>query len=102
MPPAVSPVRDPMPSGTSPPVRQKGEAVGLQISTRVVTDVTIIDLQGRATIGAGNDLLSAHLRQAIEGSARKVLVNLAGCAQVDSSGISTIVRSFVKIGRAHV
>ena len=35
--------------------------MGLQISIRESGDVTILDLQGRATIGADSDLLNSHV-----------------------------------------
>jgi len=73
--------------------------VGLQILVRQAGDVTVMDLQGRALIGSSNDDLSHELRRVIEGGTRKLLVNLSGVAQVDSSGISTIVRSFVTLRR---
>jgi len=72
--------------------------VGLQVSIRESADVTILDLQGRATIGRGNDLLSSHIRKLIGDGTRKVLLNLAGVPQVDSSSLSTIVRAFVSLG----
>jgi anti-anti-sigma factor len=72
--------------------------VGLQVSIWESADVTILDLQGRATIDRGNDLLSSHLRKLIGDGTRKVLLNLAGVPQVDSSSISTIVRAFVSLG----
>ena len=73
--------------------------MGLQISSRQSGDVTILDLQGRATIGVSNDSLSAELRKLTEAGPSKVLVNLAGVPQMDSSGISTLVRSFVTLER---
>ena len=71
--------------------------VGLQVSIRQSNDVTVLDLQGRATIGRGNDLLRSHLRNVIGDGTRKVLLNLAGVTQVDSSSLSTIVRAFVSL-----
>ena len=73
--------------------------MGLQISSRQSGDVTVLDLQGRATIGRSNDELSTQLRSLIEGGARKIIINLYGVSQIDSSGISTIVRSFVTVRR---
>ena len=73
--------------------------MGLQLSSRKSGDVTIVDLRGRVTIGRPNDALSAELRKLAEGGPRDILVNLAGVTQVDSSGISTIVRSFVTLER---
>lgn len=73
--------------------------MGLDVQVRKVGEVTVLDLHGRATIGIGNDVLNAKLRQTVEGGARKLLVNLAGLHQIDSSGISTIVRTFVTLQR---
>ena len=74
-----------------------GEAMGLQIAIRHAGDVTILDLQGRATIGPTNDSLSANLRKLIDAGESKILLNLAGATQIDSSSISTIVRAFVSL-----
>lgn len=76
-----------------------GAVVGLQVEIRQSADVSILDLQGRATIGRANDLLSSYLKKVIDDGARKVLLNLAGVTQVDSSSISTIVRTFVSLGQ---
>jgi anti-anti-sigma factor len=71
--------------------------MGLQIAIRHVGEVTILDLQGRATIGPTNDSLSANLRKLIDAGESKILLNLAGTTQIDSSSISTIVRAFVSL-----
>jgi anti-anti-sigma factor len=73
--------------------------MGLQISSRKSGSVTILDLLGRITIGSSNDALGAELRRLAEASICDVIVNLAGVTQVDSSGISTLVRSFVTLER---
>lgn len=73
--------------------------MSLQLSIRKSAEVTILDLQGRATIGRGNDLLSSQLRKLIADGTANVLLNLAGLTQVDSSSLSTIVRAFVSLGR---
>lgn len=73
--------------------------MGLQISSRRVGDVTVLDLRGRATLGAGNDALSAELRNLVESEPAKIVVNLDGVSQMDSSAISTLVRSFVTAER---
>lgn len=74
--------------------------MGLQISARQVGDVTVLDLQGRVTIGRGNDLLGNELREQFDRGTRKLLINLIGVPQMDSSGLSTLVRSFVSLQRA--
>lgn len=73
--------------------------MGLQILTRMSGEVTILDLQGRVTIGKGNDALSSALRESMEGGCKKLLLNMTGITQMDSSGISTMVRAFVTLTR---
>ena len=73
--------------------------MGLQISIRESADVTILDLQGRATIGADSDLLNSHLQKLIANGVRKLLLNLADVTQLDSSGISAIIGTHVSLSR---
>jgi anti-sigma B factor antagonist len=73
--------------------------VDLQISIRESGDVTILDLQGRATIGTDSDLLSGHLQKLLANGVRKLLLNLAGVTQLDSSGISAITGTYLSLNR---
>jgi anti-sigma B factor antagonist len=73
--------------------------VGLQISTRESGDVVILDLRGRATIGVDSDLLIDHLNKLIATGVPKLLLNLASVTQLDSSGISAIVGTYVSLRR---
>src|SRR5258708_24909815 len=62
-------------------------------------DVTILDLQGRATIGVDSDLLISHLNKLIASGVRKLLLNLADVTQLDSSGVSAITGTYVFLRR---
>ncbi len=73
--------------------------MSLQISSRESAGVTIIDLDGRATLGADNSLLQNFLRKLIAGGARNLLLNLVNLTQLDSSGIGTIAAAFVSLSR---
>jgi anti-sigma B factor antagonist len=73
--------------------------VSLQISTRKSAGVTIVDLKGRATIGADNDLLQSGLRELIAGGERNLLLNLAALTQLDSTGIGTIAAAVANVSR---
>jgi len=73
--------------------------VALEISTRESGDVSILDLRGRATIGVDSDLLIGHLDKLVATGALKLLLNLADVTQLDSSGISAIVRASVSLRR---
>ena len=73
--------------------------MGLQISIRESADVTILDLQGRVTIGVDSDLLNAHLKKLVAGGVRKLLLNLEDVTQLDSLGISAVVATYVSLSR---
>ncbi len=73
--------------------------MGLQVTTRKSGDVTIMDLAGRIIIGPSNDSLGAELRKLAQAGPCFVVANLASVTQIDSSGISTLVRSFVTYER---
>ena len=74
--------------------------MGLQISTRESGDVTILNLRGRATIGVDSDLLIGHLNKLVASGVLKLLLNLADVTQLDSSGITAIVGTYVSL-RSH-
>ena len=74
--------------------------MGLQISLRKYDDVTILDLRGRSTINGGeSELLSSRLQEPLANGVRKVLLNVAKLTQVDSSGISIIIETYVSLKR---
>jgi anti-anti-sigma factor len=73
--------------------------VDLQISIRESGDVTILDLLGRSTIGVDSELLSCHLQKLVDSDVRKLLLNLAEVTQVDSTGVSVIVSTYVSLRR---
>jgi len=68
--------------------------MSLQLFVRNTSDVTIIDLHGRVTIGRANDLLENKLRQLIDEGSSKIVLNLTDISQMDSSSISSVVRAF--------
>ncbi len=72
----------------------------LQVAARTAADVTILDLHGSAMIGASADFLASEIKRYRETGAGKVLVNLSGLVQIDSSGISALVGNFIGMGRA--
>ncbi|MGB8523554.1 MAG: STAS domain-containing protein [Candidatus Acidiferrales bacterium] len=71
----------------------------LEISIRESEGVTIVDLDGRASIGPNTDRLDRELRKLAAAGVRKILVNLAGLTMIDSSGIATIAGTYVSLAR---
>lgn len=72
--------------------------MGLQISIREFRGIAILDLQGRSTINEGeSELLDSQLQTLIASGVRKLLLNLTNLTQVDSTGVSIIVKTFVSL-----
>ena len=71
----------------------------LDVKERQAGDVTILDLNGSVRMGEG----AVSLRNAIRGLAdqgkKKILLNLAGVKNIDSSGIGELIANYTTITR---
>src|SRR5262249_19058303 len=61
--------------------------------------VFLLDVRGRLTIGEPAEQMHEALTSAIQQGARKVVVLLDHVPQIDSSGISTLVRISIRLAR---
>jgi anti-anti-sigma factor len=66
----------------------------MDVNKRQVGDVTILDLKGKITIGAGDVQLRNAVQEVMNGGATKVLINMAGVSTIDSSGIGELVSAY--------
>src|SRR5229473_2104363 len=71
----------------------------IEINVREEAGICIFDVHGRLTIGDSSDQLTAALNSVLEGGAHKIVIDLNGVPQIDSSGISTLVRMSVSLSR---
>jgi anti-anti-sigma factor len=71
----------------------------MEISVRQSGDISVLDVHGRLTIGEPSEQLHDALNSVIQNGARKVIVILNGIPQIDSSGISTLVKISIKLAR---
>src|SRR5512137_2332038 len=71
----------------------------MQIHQRSVGDVTIIDLQGKITLGEGDELLRDKVHSLIQQGHRKLVLNLAEVPYIDSAGLGEIVRTYTTVSR---
>jgi anti-anti-sigma factor len=74
--------------------------LSFKISIREAGTIRIVDASGRITIGESSDQLHRELHELADRGWNKILVNLADVAQIDSSGISTLVRNSISLTRA--
>ena len=71
----------------------------LNISERMVGDLTILDMDGKITIGEGSVALRTAIRRLLEEGKKKILLNLARVGYIDSSGIGELVSSYTAINK---
>ncbi len=71
----------------------------LNIKERQSGDVTILDMEGKITIGEGSVALRTAIRRLLEEGKKRILLNLAGVGYIDSSGIGELVSSYTAINK---
>jgi len=71
----------------------------MEINVRANGHVSVLDVHGRLTIGESSEQLHEALQSVIDHGTRKVVVILNGVPQIDSSGISTLVRISIQLAR---
>ncbi len=71
----------------------------MEIDVRDQGEVSIVDVHGRLAIGESAEQLHEALNAIIRRGVRKVVVVLNHVTQIDSSGISTLVRVAIGLAR---
>ena len=71
----------------------------INISERQAGDVTILDLEGKVTIGEGSVALRSAIRRLLGEGKNKILLNLGSVGYIDSSGIGELVSSFTAVNK---
>jgi anti-sigma B factor antagonist len=72
----------------------------MNISTREVSHVTIVDIHGRITLGDETGKLRDTVRQLIAAGKQKIILNLAQVDYIDSSGVGELVSSYTAVRNA--
>jgi len=71
--------------------------VSVNLKTRQVGDVSVVDVAGRITLGEGSSALRDTLRGLVSGGQKKILLNLGEVSYIDSSGIGELVSGFTTV-----
>ena len=69
----------------------------MKVSTRVRDGVTVIDLEGKITIGRGDIAMRDAFDAAVDGGARTVLLDLRKVKSMDSSGMAELGAAYRKM-----
>ena len=81
--------------------RRRGlsEDQGMDIESRAVGDVMVLDLKGKMTLGEGDELLKDKVNSLVHQGHQKLILNLAAVPYVDSAGLGEIVRTYTTVSR---
>lgn len=71
----------------------------LKINERQSGNVTVLDMEGRITIGEGSVTLRNEIRRLVGEGKKNLVLNLGGVGYLDSSGIGELVSSFTAVGK---
>ena len=69
----------------------------MNIDTRNVNGITILDIHGKITIGEGSREVRTKVREVLENGEKNILLNLGDVSYVDSSGIGQLVSSYTTV-----
>ena len=71
--------------------------MSIQVTTRQVGDVSVVDVVGRITLGEGASALRETIRGLVAKDQKKVILNLGEVSYIDSSGIGELVSGFTTV-----
>ena len=69
----------------------------MKITKREKSGVTILDVEGKVTIGKGDVVLREAVLQAIGEGPAKLLINLGEVTTIDSSGVGELVSAYTTV-----
>ncbi len=69
----------------------------MKINVRERGGVTILDLSGKITIGAGDVALRDAVHERLNAGAKNILLNMAGVTTLDSSGVGELVSAYTTV-----
>ena len=71
----------------------------MEIVERTVSDVTVLDLKGKMTLGEGDELLKDKINSLLAAGKKKLLLNLESVPYIDSAGLGEVVRTYTTASR---
>lgn len=71
-----------------------------KLTTRQKGDVTIVDISGKLTLGEGSSAFREKVWELIETGSKRILLNMADVASIDSSGIGELAAGYSNVTSA--
>src|SRR5438045_68773 len=74
--------------------------MGINVTSREVSHVTILDIRGRIILGEETGALRDTIRELLAEGKKKIILNLADVDYIDSTGVGELVGSFTTVRNA--
>jgi len=71
----------------------------MNINTRTIGDVHILDISGKINLGQGTMVVRNTIKDLLHNGGKKIVVNLAEVNYIDSSGVGELVSSFTAVAK---
>jgi anti-sigma B factor antagonist len=71
----------------------------MQTTARHIGDISVLDVQGRITVGEGNIMLREVVTNLLEKGNKRILLNLRKVGYIDSAGLGELVRTHISLQR---
>jgi anti-sigma B factor antagonist len=69
----------------------------MEITTRTIGNCKVLDCRGPITIGSATETLRQAVREAIQDSTSKVILNLRKMRKVDACGLGELINSYIHV-----
>ena len=74
--------------------------MSMKYTTRESGGVTIVDLSGKITMGAGSGTLRDAVRDIVAKGSKKIVLNLGDVNYIDSAGLGELVSAYTAVKNA--
>lgn len=68
--------------------------MALKINGREVEDITVLQLEGRIVLGEESNALREKVKNLLNESKKKIVMNMDNITYIDSAGLGTLVAAF--------
>jgi anti-sigma B factor antagonist len=75
------------------------QMINLEIKERRIGEIVVLDMEGQIRIGGGSIVVRTTIRRLVEEGNNKILLNLAGVSNIDSSGLGELVSSHISLSK---
>ena len=69
----------------------------MKVTVREREGVTLLDLEGKITIGVGDVAMREAVHAALDRGSRNLLINMSKVSTIDSSGIGELVSTYTSV-----